>query len=54
VKPLITVDPATRSIRDQFGRSVIFHGVNVVYKIPPYIPSQEEFDAQFSLTDGEI
>lgn len=53
-KPLITVDPSTRSIRDQFGRNVIFHGVNVVYKIPPYIPSQEEFDAQFSLTDAEI
>lgn len=41
VKPLITVDPATRQIKDQYGRSVIFHGVNVVYKIPPYIPTQE-------------
>ena len=54
LKPLITVDPTTRQIRDQFGRSVIFHGVNIAYKIPPYIPSQDVFDSQFSLTDDEI
>jgi hypothetical protein len=29
---------------DSLGRTVLFHGVNVVYKIDPYIPSQEEFD----------
>ena len=33
---------------------MLFHGVNVVYKIPPYIPGSEEFDSQTSLTDDDI
>jgi len=41
-------------IEDQFGRSVIFHGVNVVYKVHPYIPQQDVFDGQLSLTDKDI
>lgn len=51
---LITIDPATRSLRDSYGRSVIFHGVNVVYKVAPYIPQESTFDPQLSLTDAEI
>jgi endoglycosylceramidase len=34
----ITIDSSTRQLRDSEGRSVIFHGVNVVYKVAPYIP----------------
>jgi len=34
----IKVDPTTRSLRDETGRQIMFHGVNVVYKEPPYIP----------------
>ena len=41
-------------MQDSYGRSVIFHGVNVVYKIPPYLPSSDHFDAQLSLTDAEL
>lgn len=33
---------------------MILHGVNVVYKIPPYIPEQTKFDSQSSLTDEDI
>jgi hypothetical protein len=36
----IWIDPSKRAVRDASGRHVIFHGVNVVYKIPPYIPSE--------------
>jgi endoglycosylceramidase len=50
----ISIDPSTRQIRDSFGRSVIFHGVNVVYKVAPYIPQDNAFDADLSLTDAEI
>lgn len=39
---------------DQANRTVIFHGVNVVYKVAPYIPQRDVFDAQLSLTDAEI
>ena len=39
---------------DQFGRPTIFHGVNVVYKVDPYIPSQGAWDSQLSLNDKDI
>ena len=35
----VYVDSKTRSIRDKFGRHLLFHGVNVVYKLPPYLHS---------------
>ena len=39
---------------DESRRSVIFHGVNVVYKVDPYIPDRDNFDSQLSLTDKEL
>ena len=33
---------------------MLFHGVNVVYKLAPYIPSQTGFDASNSLSDEDI
>ena len=41
-------------MRDREGRHIILHGVNVVYKIPPYIPSQDTFDPENSLSDKDI
>lgn len=38
---------------DENGRTRIFHGVNVVYKLPPYIPSDKEFDPLLSLNAKE-
>lgn len=37
-------DPNGRVIRDAEGRHLILHGVNVVYKIAPYIPDRETWD----------
>ncbi len=31
----IQVDPNTQQFLDEYGRVRLFHGVNVVYKIPP-------------------
>ena len=50
----VHVDPSTQRIRDKYGRDVIFHGVNAVYKMPPYIPSTDTFDAQESLTKKDM
>ena len=38
---------------DEYGREVIFHGLNVVMKIDPYLPDLEGFslDTSFSETD---
>ena len=38
------IDPVTRTFRDEFNRTRIFHGQNVVVKLPPYIPTQGSFD----------
>ena len=50
----IKVNPETRQLVDESGRSVIFHGVNVVYKQDPYIPSEGAFDPENSLNDEDI
>ena len=41
-------------LRDEDGAAVIFHGVNVVYKMDPYIPSDGDFDSQNSLNDKDV
>ena len=48
------VNPETRFFEDEFGRTVLFHGVNVVYKVAPFIPSNGEFDPQKSLNAEDI
>ena len=53
VKPY-TADDQQRVIKDQHGRQVLYHGVNVVYKVAPYIPEEATFDSQDSLTDKDI
>lgn len=50
----ISINNATRHFTDEAGRSVVFHGVNVVYKVYPYIPSQGDFDPTLSLNDYDI
>ena len=39
---------------DEFGREVLLHGVNMVYKVDPYLPIIDKFDADSSLTDQDI
>jgi len=41
---LTTINPDSRFMVVRYNRSVIFHGVNVVYKVDPYIPNQDSFD----------
>ena len=50
----IDIDTEHRILIDSSGRQVIFHGVNVVYKVDPYIPSNGVFDSQLSLNDEDI
>lgn len=35
----LTVDLQTQMLKDEFGRSMFFHGVNVVNKIFPFYPN---------------
>jgi len=35
---MITVDSKDRIMREEDGRHIIFHGVNVVYKVDPFLP----------------
>ena len=50
----VTINPKTRLMQDQHGRSVMMHGVNIVPKTYPFIPTNDSFDPVFSLTDAEI
>lgn len=50
----IRVDPNTQHFVDEYGRVRIFHGVNVVYKVPPFLPDLTKFDPQNSLTDDDL
>ena len=47
-------DSTKSFVRLDDGRYTIFHGVNVVVKLAPYIPDTETFDPYFSFTDEDI
>jgi endoglycosylceramidase len=51
----VYLDPKTRSLRDKDGRHLILHGVNVVYKMHPYIPTMNgSFSTQDSLVEFDM
>jgi endoglycosylceramidase len=50
----VSIDSESRNILDDQGRALLLHGVNVVYKVDPYIPSSGEFDSEDSLNDEDI
>lgn len=49
----VKINPQTKQFEDENGRTLIFHGVNVVYKVKPYKPIIDKWDYQqsFSLED---
>ena len=50
----ITIDPVTRTFRDENNRARIFHGQNVVVKLPGYLPTDGAFDYQMSINDQDL
>ena len=44
-----SIDSTNQFILDNDGRYSIFHGGNVVIKLPPYLPTLDTFDYQMSL-----
>jgi endoglycosylceramidase len=50
----IQIDSENRIFRDGSGRHTLFHGFNVIYKVPPYIPDEAAFDPQNSLSNEDI
>ncbi len=50
----IHINTESRLMEDEFNRTTILHGVNVVYKVHPYIPDRHTYSSQDSLTDEEI
>jgi endoglycosylceramidase len=49
-----TIDKATRTFRDSAGRARIFHGQNVVVKLPNYLPTDGEFNYEMSMNDQDL
>lgn len=52
--PRVRVDPATHFFVDTSDRVRVFHGVNVVEKLPPFLPVSTGFDARNSLSEADI
>jgi endoglycosylceramidase len=48
------VDPDSGFFVDDVGRVRVFHGVNVVHKIPPFLPSASGFDPATSLSTVDM
>ena len=44
-----SIDDSKSFILDNEGRYSVFHGVNVVVKLPPYLPELDQFDPFMSL-----
>ena len=44
-----SIDNTKSFILDNYGRYSIFHGTNVVIKLPPYLPEFDKFDPYMSL-----
>ena len=50
----VKMNPSSRMFVDPNGRSLIFHGVNVVVKVYPFVPNLTVFDPQYSLAPQDI
>jgi endoglycosylceramidase len=50
----VTIDSETRHFVDSEGRTTVLHGVNIVYKLPPYMPKTDSFDPLFSLSKEDL
>lgn len=51
----IQVDPETQHFVDEYQRTRIFHGVNAVYKNPPfYPPVKDKFHVNDSLAEEDV
>lgn len=50
----IKVDPNTQMFIDEAGRVRLFHGVNAVFKLPPFLPELDGFDPSNSLNTQDI
>lgn len=50
----IVADPEAGVMRDGFNRQRLFHGMNTVVKLPPYLPNVISFDSMNSLVDDDF
>ena len=51
----VKVDPASgQYVEREGGRVRFFHGVNVVYKLKPYVPIMDHFDVDLSMAAEDI
>lgn len=52
-RAFISVDPETQFMVDDDGRARLFHGVNAVYKVPPWHPDVSEWNTMNSMTSED-
>eukprot|EP00965_Chrysotila_dentata_P250261 6209352-Pleurochrysis_carterae.AAC.1 len=52
-KQWIRIDPKTHRFVDEVGRVRIFHGLNVIFKTPPFVPETEKWDWETSFSEQD-
>ena len=50
----VKIDTGKQIFRDNSGRHLMLHGVNAVYKIDPFIPTDGDFTPDTSLDDRDV
>lgn len=51
---LALISTKNNKLYDEQNRERIFHGVNVVMKVPPYIPNTRDFNVLNSFTETDM
>ena len=51
--PRVRVKPSNGQFVDEYGRTRIFHGLNVVYKQPPFVPNSSAWDPYTSFSERD-
>ena len=54
VMGVAAISISNRRLVDEQGREIRFHGTNVVMKVPPYIPTIDEFDPDRSFSKEDM
>eukprot|EP00128_Syssomonas_multiformis_P001857 Colp12_sorted_trinity150504_noHs@14735 len=53
--PWVHVDTNTHNFVDEYNRTVLLHGINIVYKLSPFLPPEtKKFNVNNSLSDDDF
>eukprot|EP01017_Pseudomicrothorax_dubius_P025321 TRINITY_DN2721_c0_g1_i3.p1 TRINITY_DN2721_c0_g1~~TRINITY_DN2721_c0_g1_i3.p1 ORF type:complete len:511 (+),score=85.82 TRINITY_DN2721_c0_g1_i3:24-1556(+) len=51
---LVQVDPTIQQFVDENGNTLLFHGINAIYKLAPFYPPSDKLDPLYSLSKEDF